>query len=436
MRRAAPLCLLALLVAAQPLRAQEPGPARTEVPAGPGTIRGRVVHREDAERSLGGITVLLHARTRTGLPGIRHGVSDEEGRFAFEGISNDPATSYLIGAQYQGVFYLGARVRFSPEEIEHEVEIPVAEVRVDPDSFSVAEARLILTLDDAALAVRESHVLKVDGDAGVMAAPGESLLRIRLPEAIQNLRFSSDAAGLSLERLPDGGLAVAGAAPPGESTVAVEYRIPVAGSSVDLVRSFERRVPLLSVYLADTGHLIPESSRLHRRRPLRTGDLTYIHLEAFNVTPGEEVALRISTRPRSRGSSPGGVMAFVVLAGLLSGALLIAPLLGNDLGAEDLGAEELPGVRERESIYSAIRDLEHDHETGKIADADYAAMRDELRARAVDLLRRERQGAVDAEASVASPRCAACGSELRTTDRFCSHCGQAVAGRPADEAKA
>jgi len=384
---------------------------------------------------MGGVTVILHARSQTGLPGIRHTVSSEDGHYGFEGVSNDPTTSYLIGAQYQEVFYAGARFRFSPEEIEREIEIHVADVRVDPDSFQVAEARLLLSLDDAALGVRETHVLKVDGDAGVMAAPGESLLRISLPEASQNVRVASGAAGLSLERLPRGEIDVGGVAPPGESTVAVDYRIPVDGNSVDLVRSFEQRVPLLGIYLADTGRLIPESDRLHRRRPMRTGDLTYIHLEAFNVTPGEEVALRISNRPPSQGISPGGAMAFVVLAALLSGALLIAPLLGNDLGPEDAEGEELPSVRERESIYSAIRDLEHDHETGKISEADYTTMRDELRSRAVALLRREREGEIDAPESGAPPRCAACGGEVRTTDRFCSHCGRAIAGSPADEPK-
>jgi hypothetical protein len=608
MRRAAPLCLLALLVMAQSTHAQQTVSTAADVPPGPGTIRGRVVHREDSQRPLEGVALTLYALAPTGLAGMRHGVSDADGRFSFEGVANDPATPYLIGAEYQGVPYSGARVTFPPETLEREVEIRVAEVtgetqnlsvplvrlridwlgarlqvvesltirngsprtiyvplearstgspalraqlpagaegflmphgrqpegvehrdgkvafwgpvypgeqdlsfsylipasgeraeidlafpsgterievrvpvggptpsgerlvekesetlkgrsfrifegpalapgerlalsldlppaRVDPDSFNVAEARLVLTLDDAALAVRETHVLKVEGETGLTPAPGESLLQISLPAASQNVHFASDAAGLSVERLPEGGLDVGGVAPPGESTVAVDYRIPVSSSSVDLIRSFEQRVPLLSVYLADTGRLIPESDRLHRRRPARTGDLTYIHLEAFNVAPGEEVALRISTRPPSRGSSPGRVMAFVVLAGLLSSALMIAPLLGGDLGLEDAETEELPSVRERESIYAAIGDLEHDHETGKISEADYATMRDELRSRAVNLLRRERENPVDAEASEAVPRCTACGGEVKATDRFCSQCGQAIAGSPKEEPK-
>jgi hypothetical protein len=607
MRRATPLCLVALLLAMHSTQARGAAPATRDVPAGPGTIRGRIVHQEDAQRSLGGIPVILYALLRTGLPGVRQGVSDDDGRFRFEGVSNQPTTPYLIGAEYQGVPYSGARAVFPPGEFEVEVEIRVADVtgdaqrvsvplarlrfewlgsrlrvvesltirnlsphtvyvpaeardtrpaalraqlpvgaeefrmphglqpegvqhrdgevafwgpiysgeqdlsfsyllpasgerveinatfpsgveqievlapaagpapsgegliekepkslegqsfrifegpalapdehltlsmdlpeaRVDPDALEITEVRLLLTHDDAALEVRETHLLKVDGNAGVMAAPGESLLQIHLPPASQDLRFSSGTAGLTLERLPRGGLGVGGVAPPGESTVRVDYRIPVHGSSVDLVRSFEARVPLLGLYLADTGRLIPESDRLHRRRPVRTGDLTYIHLEAFSVAPGEEVALRISTRPPSRASVPGGATAFVLLAGLLSGALLIAPLLGRSLGPDASEARELPGERERESIYAAIRDLEHDYDTGKIAEADYASMREELRARAVALLRREREGAAEAGESGTHPLCRFCGAGVRATDRFCSRCGGALIGGREGEA--
>ena len=608
MRCATPLCLVALLLVMQSTQARGAAPTPPDVPAGPGTIRGRIVHQEDAGRFLAGIPVVLYALKPTGLPGMRQGVSDPDGRFRFEGVSNQPTTPYLIGAEYQGVPYSGARAVFPPGELEVEVEIRVAEVtsdaqqlsvplarlriewlgarlrvvesltlrnlsprtvyvpaeargalpaafraqlptgaeefqmphglqpegvehhdgevafwgpiypgeqdlrfsyvlpasgekvefdaafpsgaeqieilapaagpapsgeglvekeptqlegqsfrvfegpalapderltlsldlpetRVDPDSLEVAEVRLLLNYDDAALEVRETHLFSVDGGAGVTAAPGESLLQIPLPPDSQDLRLSSDTTGLTLERLPGGRLRVGGVAPPGESAVRFDYRIPVQGSSVDLVRSFAARVALLGLYLADTGRLIPESDRLHRRRPVRTGDLTYIHLEAFSVAPGEEVALRISTRPLSRASfSSGGVTAFVLLAGVLCAALLIAPLLGRGLGPEASVAEELPDERERESIYAAIRDLEHDYETGKIAEADYTSMREELRARAVALPRRERDGAAEAEKRSAHPLCPFCGAGVGATDRFCSRCGGALIGSREEEA--
>jgi hypothetical protein len=120
MRRAAPLWLVALLLAAQPAQTQRTAPATPEVPAGPGTIRGRIVHQEDPERLLDGVTVILYALTRTGLAGVRRGASNADGRFSFEGVSNDPNTPYLIGANYQGILYSGPRVVFPPGETERD----------------------------------------------------------------------------------------------------------------------------------------------------------------------------------------------------------------------------------------------------------------------------------------------------------------------------
>jgi hypothetical protein len=535
-------------------------------------------------------------------------VSDSDGRFAFEGVSNDPSTPYLVGAEYGGVAYSGSRVIFAAGELEHEVEIRVAEVmaetrhlkisratlrldwsgaqldvseslsihndssqtfyvragdrgtkhtslraglpaaaegfrmphgiepegierrageiflwgpfypgdqeirfsyalpvggeqveidkpfpsgverveilvpeggpnpvgegltettprvvegrsyrsfetsalapgeslalalslpdaRVSPESLQLAEARFLLSLDDAALEVRETHVLEVSGEPGVMAGPGASLLEIQLPPASQNLRYASTASSVTLAQLPDGGLAVGGIAPPGESALEIRYRIPIVGSSVDLVRFFAKRVPLVSIFIADTGRLIPESERLHRRRPVRTEDGTYIHLEAFSVDAGEQVALRITSRPPSPGSSDGVVLAFILLAGVLSGALLITPLRGAEVTLEAAHAEEPANVRERESIYAAIHDLEHDHETGKITEADYASMRDELRARAVALLREEQRepAKVVQPPIAASPRCPSCKMEVEPSDRFCSGCGSSLAKDAASE---
>ena len=86
------------------------------------------------------------------------------------------------------------------------------------------------------------------------------------------------------------------------------------------------RVPLLSVYLADTGNLRVESERLHPRRPARTPDRTYIHLEAFELTPGEEVKLAVVTLPPRAGLPRAAGIAFVALATGLAALALAAPL--------------------------------------------------------------------------------------------------------------
>jgi len=171
MRRAGSLCLLALLLAAPAARARETAPAPPDVPAGPATIHGRVVHLEDAERSVAGVPVILYALLPSGIPGVRQGVSDDLGRFRFEGVGN--GTPYLVGADYQGVPYsAGARVAFAPGELEREVEIRVAEATRDAQGVAVSLARLRIDWLGVELRIAESLTVR-NGSSRTVYVPAE-----------------------------------------------------------------------------------------------------------------------------------------------------------------------------------------------------------------------------------------------------------------------
>jgi len=200
------------------------------------------------------------------------------------------------------------------------------------------------------------------------------------------------------------------------------------------------------VFVADTGRLAPRSERLHRRRPLRTSDLTYLHFEAFEVAAGEEVALEIGQLPPSaRGS---GTLALGLALAAAAGAawLLISPLrLRSTEGAGAPEAELSLARREREALYEAIRDLDHDFETGKVAAEDHARLGDELRGRAAVLLGQERSRAPATGASSPVPpgaqraharsdlasgerrnECGVCQAPADPSHRFCAQCGAAL----------
>jgi hypothetical protein len=82
---------------------------------------------------------------------------------------------------------------------------------------------------------------------------------------------------------------------------------------------------------------------------------------------------------------------------------------------------------ERASVYAAILDLEDDFETGKISAEDHAVMLAELRARAAELLHRERAAPPPAAATAAAA-CPGCGTTAERKARFCSQCGASLAG--------
>ena len=136
-----------------------------------------------------------------------------------------------------------------------------------------------------------------------------------MPEGAQEVRFDREAFALGLAPGDDGGAVLRGPLPPGETRLQIAYQLPVADPSgaVALALRFGRTLPLLSIYVADTG-LRAESERLHRRRPVKTPDRTYIALEAFQVEPSETVRLALAPLDAAAKLPRAALYAVVALA--------------------------------------------------------------------------------------------------------------------------
>ncbi len=135
----------------------------------------------------------------------------------------------------------------------------------------------------------------------------------------------------------------------------------------------------------------------------------------------------------------------LVGAGLTAAATYrtVAPL-GGELPEEiaTVGGRTRAALeRDKFLTLRAIKELEFDRAMGKVNDADYAEMRDRLRARAVRLMTQldgtamyraqiERDVAEAGSALQQGPvtgACAACGTANDGDARFCKSCGQAIA---------
>ena len=329
--------------------------------------------------------------------------------------------------------------RYSGSGGRFRIEISPPPARIDPGAIRISEAQAILDVDDAAIAVRETVSLEVSGSGVVLGTESRPLVHLRIPEGASDVRFASDASGANLIPHPEGGLAAVGTTGPGSWRIEIRYQLPVEALPIRFERHFDQRIPRFSLFVGDTGEWAPSSDRMHRRRPVNTGDLTYLHLEAFEVAPHESVGVSLDRlAPRSRSAGTIALLGSVGL-GLIAVLWLSIPLwVARDLERPE---EELSSARrEREGVIAAIRDLDHDFETGKISADDHAEMRDALRAQAIDLLRRERAGEAEqsapidvgepAPAAPATTVCVSCDAELEPAHRFCPQCGTPRAEDP------
>jgi hypothetical protein len=305
---------------------------------------------------------------------------------------------------------------------------------VESDALSIADARFWLELDDAALEVDAQLRLTVAQGAPLVAASGAPLLCLSLPPGAEGLRFATQTLELGLALDASNRLAVRGPLPPGDSTLVLRYHLPAREGAAALALRFPLPVPMLSVFVSDTG-VRAEASRMHRRRSFSSEDRSFLHLEAFELGAGETVDLKLARLSPQRPLPLLARAGFAVLLAGVAMAFLIAPL--RSPGAEPVLASRraLHAAAERESVLAALRDLEEDFATGKLYAEDHAQMRTELRARAVSLLAAERD-ASEATAPVAPPvvtSCPSCAAETDPGARFCSSCGVRL-GAPAGSA--
>lgn len=337
------------------------------------------------------------------------------------------------------------------------VVLTLPETRRDPGLISIPRSDMWLEMDDTRLTATVDLRLQVEPGAPVAGTPEAPLFHVALPKGATLSGVDPSAEGLGLVPTEDGGFDVIGPIGPGETSLGygyqIAYRTPQRPEGIELGLRFPLEVATLNVLIADTGIAL-ESDRLHRRRPFRSGTRNFLHREAFNVSPDEVVGLELEPLQEA-GVPRSASIALTIAAVAIGGLFLIGPLRGAPRREDEVESEAAPFRAEREAIYTAIADLDHDFETGKLEPEDYQPMREDLREQAIELLRAEREAATRVEApastgdSASSEQtsmpsavsadehairdlsgppatgafCPQCGARVQLQWRFCSHCG-------------
>jgi hypothetical protein len=284
----------AILLAAATATAQTQPPGTPDVPAGPGTIRGRIVHAS-RPAAAAGLPVLLYALPEAGSPGVREGVADAEGRFVFANVSNDPSTVYLIGARI-GAVPFGVRIRFAGRELEHAAVLKVSDPTAEAAGIRVAEARWQLESGCDSLVVGEVHTLRNAGSQVIFVPEAERqgrepLFRTTLPEGAAGFEghAGSFAGGLGFDgRRVD----FWGPLYPGEQQLEFTWALPAETERALLARVFDsgaHRLRVLTLRAAPA----PQGKQLGPARATNQDGRAWREQDVGRVAPGERVELEV-----------------------------------------------------------------------------------------------------------------------------------------------
>ena len=327
-----------------------------------------------------------------------------------------------------------ARAGLAANEV-FEINVALPESRRDSSLVTIPRGDVWLELDDTRLTARVDIQVEVEPGAPVAGSADAPLLRVTLPEGAIMQGVAPEAEAFGLIPTENGGFDIVGPIGPGSNSIGYSYYMPAGRDGIDLRMLFPGEVETLNVLIADTG-LALDSSRLHRLRPFRNGTRNYLHREAFNISPNEVVDLELVPL-RANGIPRAGAIG-MTLAAAAAGAFFLFTPLRTEIRRKGPVETVISQIQvQRESVYTAIRDLDHDYDTKKLDEADYQQMRSRLRAEAIELLRAEHAGAVDgspaqavqaslgdaAPAAQTGAFCPECGGKVLDSWKFCSHCG-------------
>lgn len=358
-------------------------------------------------------------------PIVRETKSDAQGHYRFEDLPAPAA--YLVRAHFGGLTYPGGTAPFPPNEADKTktLDFKIYDKTQDGSTLKITSLQWVIVRSAGVWRVQESATIANSGDAVVLVSSAQ-------PAPIQiGLAPGHGDLETFFGRLPEGAevhgdvVDVRGPVFPGDEgfSLQVEYDLDQKG---DLATSVDIPSPVgdLGIYVQDFGIEV-EAGELHPARPVRQDDRMYQTFIGFDLPSGTRLPLAVRVLPPvSR--LPIGIVA--LLAALGAGALLFfvaAPILREALARDDTQQSLEAESPAKAALASALRDLEHDFETGKLSPEDRVRLREDLRREAVAALARERAPAAPvASATPPAGATCSCGRISAAGDRFCPACGK------------
>jgi hypothetical protein len=302
-RRPALAASLLLLFAAEVAFAQEghptAGSGAPDVPAGDAAVVGRLVHG-GRQGAVALADVLLYALSPDGSAGLRQGRTDAQGRFRFDGVSNAPEVTYLVGARL-GDIPFGTRFQFRAGEREHRVELALADPISDASLAAASDLEIRIERGCTHLRVGHKHELANRGDRVVFIPPPERasaapIFEVELPAEADGFEAIAGGDGL----VQDGRrVRFWGPLYPGEQAIEFGYGLPLATTSLAI--GFPSGAPRVDV-LAPKGVVAVSSDALRSAPERAVDDQNYAVLRGAPIAAGGALALAVE--PVARAASP------------------------------------------------------------------------------------------------------------------------------------
>lgn len=389
--------------------------AEAQAPTGNGKIEGLITNSsKDAKpASAANLDIVLVTVPASATSMITTtSKSDGNGKFSFSNLDTVSTTRYFVTTNYGSVDYFSDLLTFSsPQSTTVQANFSIYESTEDPSVLKVTQTHIVLDVQTPWLAVQEILALENTSDrvyVGKAVGPHRFTVSVPLlPKAI-DVQFDDPNVQDSI-LVGDGVLTYTLPIGPGQDQIVFQYAVPYIPPNYDFVMNLPFALDKFGLYMPDMGATITSKQLTAAPNPMgnTAGAPKFLAMAGSGFSAGTSIKATINNLPSVpvSGTAPSGsgstttvpiaagdnsqTIGLIVLgiAGVAAIGLLAYPVLRRRSERAALVEKQAgaPANNERMDLLQQIADLDDDHETGKVTDAEYQEKRAALKAKLVEL---------------------------------------------------
>jgi hypothetical protein len=350
-----------------------------------GTIEGKMINKTTG-KTVPYQEVTLHKYLNQREIGKESTKTDGEGKFRFGNLSTGPNYVYNLYSKYREVEYWSRIIAFKGKTTVEDVRLVVYESTSNPKDIKVRLHHIIFDIQGKLLLVKEIFLFYNEGERtyiGKKKAGEEKriTLNFSLPEGFANLRYPQGQGLMPCCVIPtERGFLDTMPVKPGLREVVFTYQLRYDSSKYLFRRLMDYDTDSLDVLLPAGGVKVSGQNLSLSPKTVNIRGKNYLDLKSQGkVRAGTLLSLGLSNLPAGQGF-------FKVVAYSLIAALILIgfayPLFRKGKAAE---GEKGTIKDSRETLLSAIAQLDDRFRAGKIPEKDYRALRKQKKERLMEL---------------------------------------------------
>ena len=377
------LMIIFVLSLSPPALAAEPGS---------GMIEGRVVNGTEGGSSVADLDVSLKTYLDDAEVGSTTAKTNDEGRFVFDGLSNELSYSYWAEVTFQEADYYSERFSFDEGETTKSVEITVYDSTTSVEAIKVEMAHTIIYVGEGSLRVMEYSLFinmadrtYIGSKEGTTEGTRETL-RFSLPKEATAFQPGYGLMECCIENSEEGFTDTMPVLP-GISEIVYSYEISYNSETY----TFSRNViyPTTKYDLLFQGESIEVTGdQMAAGEPKTIEDTQFSYLTGEAFAPGDILVVQLLSLPvtNNQGVAIWIALTLIVLAGGFGLGYLLIKKRVQPVRIED------SLDRRRQGLLIELAQLDDNFDGGKISEEDYRRLRTEMKAQLVKLIQRGKRG--------------------------------------------